>query len=135
MDILKHIKMIKLNYRDSMSYLNITESAQFAFLTIMQMVMKIRASSSEYNYEMWGQLWRRGAKCERELVVGSHPTRGNEVFNILISSFWYRDKTWRWVPPLNTQFLQNSLESGKLCVLALGFLYLPRHMRYSVKLE
>ena len=45
----------------------------------------------------------------KRLVVGSIPTRGNEIF-ILISSIWCR--VWCCVPPLNTQCLQNSVESS-----------------------
>ena len=44
---------------------------------------------------------------------------------MLISPFWCRDKARRWVPPLNTQCLKNSTESGKRSVIALGSLCLP----------
>ena len=44
---------------------------------------------------------------------------------ISTSSLWCQDKDRRWVPPLNTQCLQNSDKSGKRSVLTLCSLSLP----------
>ena len=46
----------------------------------------------------WSQLWP---------VVA----RGNEIFNIFVSSLWCRGKARRWAPPLNMQCFQNSCAS------------------------
>ena len=54
--------------------------------------------------------------------VGSIPTRGNEIFikiYIFISSLWCRGKARGWVLTLQTQCLQNSVESGEPSVLTL----------------
>ena len=49
---------------------------------------------------------------------------------IFISSLWCRGKTLRWVPPLNTQRLQNSAETdGKRNISTLGSLCLPCSVR------
>ena len=56
-------------------------------------------------------------------VVGSIPTREREIFiyiYISISSLWCRGKARRWVPPFDTQCLQNSAEYGERSVLTLG---------------
>lgn len=42
------------------------------------------------------------------------------LFNILISRFWFRDKAGCYDPPLGSQSLQNSVQSGERNVLALG---------------
>ena len=42
-----------------------------------------------------------------------------------ISSLWCWGKARRWVPLLNTQCLQNLVESGELNILTLGSLWLP----------
>ena len=57
------------------------------------------------------------------LVVGSVPTRGDEIFTsiyILISSLWCRGQVRRWILPLNTQCFQNSADSGERSALTLG---------------
>ena len=45
--------------------------------------------------------------------------REPDWFDILISSLWCQSKAWRLAPPLNTQCLQNSTESGKQSVSTL----------------
>ena len=52
--------------------------------------------------------------------MDSIPIRRNEIFNILISSLWCRDKARRRVPPLNTQCLQNSAQKEERNVLTVG---------------
>ena len=57
---------------------------------------------------------------KNRMVVGSIPTRGDEIFfktYISIYSLWCRGKARRWVLPLTTQCLQNSAENGELNVL------------------
>ena len=69
-------------------------------------------------HKVW--LWSR-------LVVGSMPTRRNEIFTyiyISMSSLWCRGQAQRWVLPLNTQSLQSSAESEERSVLTLGSLCL-----------
>ena len=43
----------------------------------------------------------------------SIPIWRNKILNIFISSLWEWGKTWRWVPPISTQYLQNSAASGE----------------------
>ena len=49
--------------------------------------------------------------------MGSIPIRGNEVFNIFISSLCCQGKERRWI---NTQCLQNSTRNGKWSVIELN---------------
>ena len=61
-------------------------------------------------YLHWGQLCRRDTSVWLRQVVDSSLTRGNEIFNISsISSLWYRDKSQRWVLPLNSQCIQSNI--------------------------
>ena len=65
-----------------------------------------------------------GTKSVTVYATGSIPTRGKEIFLEIyssVSSLW-RGKEHRWVPPLNSQCLQNSAERS---VLTLGPLCLP----------
>ena len=58
----------------------------------------------------------------------SIPTRGSIIIIIIyifISSLWCRGKARRWVPPVSTQYPQNTAESGERSVLTLGSLCLP----------
>ena len=57
------------------------------------------------------------------------------LFNILISRFWFRDKARCCDPPLGTQSLQNSVESGEQNVLALGSLCLLCYKRNKREAE
>ena len=74
-------------------------------------------------HKVW--LWNR-------LVVFSIPARGNEYkmnifiyIYIFIPLLWCRGKARRWVPPHNTQCLQNSAECGERSVLTLDSPCLP----------
>ena len=69
----------------------------------------------------------RGAGSQSVTVnstgCGFDPHSKNEIFiyiYIIISSLWCRGKARRWVPPLNTQHLQNLAKSGQRKVLTLG---------------
>ena len=61
-------------------------------------------------------------------------TRGNKIFNIFISSLWYRGKARRCDPPLNTQWLNTrTTKNWKRSVLTLTSLILPCSMRIQLK--
>ena len=81
----------------------------------------------------WGRSWRGGTKCDCKidsLWVRSPLEEMKYLFiYIFISSLWRRGKARRWIPPLNTQCLQNSAESGERSVSTLGSLCLPYCVR------
>ena len=104
-------------------------------VTIQRNDCIIKTACQRYWHLCWycDLLWRmrpvvgQGHKVwlYNRLVVGSIPTRGNEIFiyiYICVSSLWYRGKARRWVPPLNTQCIQNLIESGERSVLTLACL-------------
>ena len=58
----------------------------------------------------------------------SHSRKWN-IYLYFHFSLWCRGKARRWVPPLNTQCLQNLAESGERSVFTLGSLCLPSCVR------
>ena len=76
-----------------------------------------------------GQLWCRGIQydCKIDWLWIRSPLEKMKylfTFIFLFLRFGVEVKVRRWVPPLNTQYLQNSAESEEHSVLILGSLYL-----------
>ena len=63
-------------------------------------------------------------RCSYKGKKSKKPAHSKKWNIYLNSSLWCRGKERRLVPPLSTQCLQNSAESRKRSVLALGFLCL-----------
>ena len=76
---------------------------------IWNMIKVLPCLAAPRGTKVW--LWRDGC--------GFDPTWRNEIFSLIYISFyslWCRGEERRWVPPLNTQCLQNSVESGEQSV-------------------
>ena len=66
-----------------------------------------------FYFEVCRDAGAQACDCSLDLIVGSIPTGGNElynIFNIFISPLWFQRRR-RWVPSLNTQCLHNLMES------------------------
>ena len=83
-----------------------------------------------YVFVICGESRRGGTKCDCKLTGCGFDSPLEEMniylfkICISISSLWCWDKGRRWVPSLNTQCLQNFVESRERSVLTLGSLRL-----------
>ena len=75
------------------------------YLTELKWFLLVSPSQYFLKVNWWYRYWYNSR------VIGSVPTRGNEIIIIIFSfsSLWYRGKAWR---SLNMQCLQNSTETG-----------------------
>ena len=76
-----------------------------------------------YKLDSYGQSWRRGTKCTTKLTGGGfdpHSRKWNIYLNLYILFLSSGvAKARRWVPSLNMQFLQNSVENRERSFLTL----------------